>query len=232
MDGVIAGVKVLFFDVDDTLYAPSAGLGAKITSNIEKFLVNKMGVEPAESPTARARYQRRGTALAGLVAEAPADFSVDEYIDAVYNSIDYSQYLKPNPELRAMLEDIGRSRRVWAFSNTHKEHILDVLTALQIPPSTFEGIVEARGLHFVNKPTTVAYDNALLACGDCDPRQALLIDDNLENVEGARKYGMQVIHVTNADPTAAPESPTAGTMPPASIPNVMFLKKAYPDLFS
>jgi putative hydrolase of the HAD superfamily len=232
MDGVIAGVKVLFFDVDDTLYSPNCGLGAKITSNIEKFLVDKMGVEPVESPSARARYQRRGTALAGLVAEATADFSVDEYIEAVYGGIDYTQYIKPNPELKSMLEDIGRTRRVWAFSNTHKEHVLSVLAALNIPATTFEGIVEARGLHFVNKPTLDAYENALRACGDCDARQALLIDDNLENVEGARKFGMQTIHVTNADPkAAADETPEAWTMPQASIPDIMYVRKAYPDLF-
>jgi 2-haloacid dehalogenase len=52
------------------------------------------------------------------------------------------------------------------------------------------------------KPQAAIYD---LVCrtGGCEPDQAVLIDDNLPNVEGARSFGMSAIHHRSADDTAA-----------------------------
>jgi 2-haloacid dehalogenase len=52
------------------------------------------------------------------------------------------------------------------------------------------------------KPDAAIYD---LVCrtGGFQPGEAVLIDDNLPNVEGARAFGMNAIHHRSADETAA-----------------------------
>lgn len=246
VDGVMDGVKVVFLDVDDVLYPPSCGLGSRITENIERYLTARMGVAPADAAAARQRYQRSGTALAGLIAEAttgPGRFDIDEYIDCVYGDIEYPSHIRPNPALRAMLEELGKTRRLWTFSNAHKEHVLDVLKAAGIPATLFEGFIEARGLQFNKmKPDHSAFDAALLACGDCQPRQALLIDDKFDAVESARDYGLQAIHVSNSpdgyctsqgcnDHQARTASPRNSKLSQSCIQDITQLKQCYPDLF-
>lgn len=242
-DGVMAGVKVVFFDVDDTLYPAATGLGQKLTSNIERYLVTKLGVAADVAASARANYQKHGTCLAGLVAEMPPDFSIDSYISDVYGDVDYKKYIKPSPKLKMMLEEVAKTRRVWAFSNAHKEHVLDVLAALELPASLFEGIVEARGMNWILKPKHAAFDTALRACGDCDRRQALLIDDNFNNIDAARDYGMQAVHISNsedafcsstgcAEHQSRTASPRNSKVAQSCMCNTLELKVAYPDLLN
>ena len=52
------------------------------------------------------------------------------------------------------------------------------------------------------KPDPAIYD---LVCrtGDFRPDQAVLIDDNLPNVEGARAFGMGAVHHRSAEETIA-----------------------------
>lgn len=243
-DGVMAGVKVVFLDIDDTLYSPTSGLGTRITANIEAYLTNALGVPAADAPAARENYQKHGTTLAGLIAEDMAAFSIDAYIAAVYGGVPYSELLKPDPKLKALLESLSAKRRVFAFSNAHKEHVLAVLQAVGAPLACFEGFVEARGMMFANlKPTPSAYKKALQACGDCEPREALLIDDNFDNVEAARDFGMQAVHVSNEkdafcgsegcmEHQSRTASPRNSKVAQSCMQTVTDLSVAYPDLLA
>lgn len=241
-DGVMTGVKVVFFDVDDTLYAPSSGLSAHITSRIEAFLVEKMGVAAEDAASARANYQKHGTTLAGLVHEKPSDFPVGEYIDFVYGGVKYEEFLKPDAKMDAMLQALSKKRRVFAFSNAHKEHVLAVIAARGISLAAFEGFVEARGMGFKGlKPDTAAFTNALRVCGDCEPREALLFDDNFANVEAARDFGMQAVHISNSedayctsegcnDYQSRTASPRNSKVAQSCMCTPLDLPVAYPDL--
>lgn len=238
----MTGVKVVFMDVDDTLYPPSSGLTAHITSRIESYLVEKMGVAAEDAAGARANYQKHGTTLAGLVDEKPSDFPIDEYIDFVYGSIKYEDFVKPDAKMNAMLQALSKRRRVFAFSNAHKEHVLAVVTACGISLDAFEGFVEARGMGFKGlKPNPAAFTAALRVCGNCEPREALLIDDNFSNVEAARDFGMQAVHISNSEDAYCPSegcadhqsrtaSPRNSKVAQSCMPSALDLSIAYPDL--
>lgn len=239
-DGIMTGVKVVFMDVDDTMYPPSAGLGARITERIEAYLVEKMGVSAEDAPAARANYQKLGTTIAGLVAEKPG-FVIDEYIEFVYGSLDYANILEKSPKMSAMLETLSKKRRVYAFSNAHKEHVLEVIEAVGVSTAHFAGFVEARGMSFKDlKPSPVAFTNALKVA-NCEPREALLIDDNFSNVEAARDFGMQAVHIKNSDEPYCPSegcaehqsrtaSPRNSKVAQSCMSTALDLPVAYPDL--
>lgn len=238
----MTGVKVVFFDVDDTFYQPNCGLTAHITSRIDAYLVEKLGVSPEDTAAARANYQKHGTTLAGLVHEKPSDFPVGEYIDFVYGGIKYEDFLKPDAKMNAMLLALSKKRRVYAFSNAHKEHILAVIAALGISPAAFEGFVEARGMGFMGlKPEPAAFTNALRVCGDCEPREAVLFDDNFSNIEAARDFGMQAVHISNSedgyctseacnDYQSRTASPRNSKVAQSCMCTPLDLPVAYPDL--
>ena len=70
-------------------------------------------------------------------------------------------------------------------------------TALELFPffNTFEGVVVS-GQEKTRKPYKKMYD-ILLDRFSVDPETAVFIDDNLDNVQAAKKIGMQGIHFKN-----------------------------------
>jgi len=65
-----ARYETLIFDLDDTLYPLSIGLALACRSNIEAYMVEKLGIDAAIVPSMCTRlYQAHGTTMAGLWAE-------------------------------------------------------------------------------------------------------------------------------------------------------------------
>lgn len=62
--------ETLVFDLDDTLYPLSSGLAHACRLNIESYMVEKMGIDPAKVPDiCTTLYKSYGTTMAGLWAE-------------------------------------------------------------------------------------------------------------------------------------------------------------------
>jgi putative hydrolase of the HAD superfamily len=244
-DGVISGVRVVLVDVDNTLYAPTSGLLPAINANVDAYLVAHMGNSALDAPAARDAYVvSGGLALAGLLAEGDARFDADAFIAEVYGGLDYS-LVQHDPRIGKLLQEMaGRgARRVWLSSNQHKEHVLAVLDALGVPASAYDGVVEARGLGYKIKPCEETFSLAMRAIGDCDRREVLLVDDSWDNVEAAREFGMQAVHISNAsdaicdapgcqDHQALVQSPRNSTIAKSCIQNLSQMRLGYPDLFA
>lgn len=62
--------------------------------------------------------------------------------------------------------------------------------------------VVVSGLVGCCKPDAAIY-RLVCHAGNFQPQQAVLVDDNLPNVEGARTFGMHAIHHRSADETTA-----------------------------
>jgi pyrimidine 5'-nucleotidase len=244
-DGVISGVKVILVAVDDNLYSPTCGIPAAIDANIEAYLSKHMGCAPADAPAARARYAAAGSALAGLLLEADARFDADLFVTEVYESLDYSA-IKKDKKVAQILENMrggGGARRVWLYSSAHKEHVLSVLAALAVPAGAYDGIVEARGLGYKLMPSETSFSLAMRAVGDCQRREVLLVDHCWENVEAARGFGMQAVHVSNSaeplcdasgclDYQMIVSSPRNSKVAQSCMQTFAHITQCYPDLFS
>lgn len=65
-----ARYETLVFDLDDTLYPLSSGLAQACRLNIETYMVEKLGIDPAVVPDmCNKLYKAHGTTMAGLWAE-------------------------------------------------------------------------------------------------------------------------------------------------------------------
>ena len=185
-----AGLRFAVFDVDDTLYPPDNGLWDELAGRIDRYLVERIGVNPADSDTVRSQYYREhGTTLNGLMYEHP-ELDPLEYLAFVHD-LSYKELLRPDPELNRMLADLPLRKAI--FTNADRSHAENVLHHLGIRDH-FEAIVDIVALDFVNKPNKAAYET-LLSTLTAPAEACVLVEDSVRNIATAREMGMMTILV-------------------------------------
>jgi putative hydrolase of the HAD superfamily len=94
-----------------------------IDHRIDNFMQQKLNLTTAEITRLRSIYwQKYGTTLTGLMLHH--HIKPDEYIQNTYN-INIADFLKPDPTLAKVLENISFSKAI--FSNSPREYIQRVL---------------------------------------------------------------------------------------------------------
>ena len=105
---------VFFFDIDNTLYPQSSGIGDMMADRIRKYCVLRMGMtEEAAAKASKKYYLDYGLAIRGLLKHhsvSPVDY--DEFVDG---GLPLDSILAPNKPLREMILRI-KTRR-WVFTN-------------------------------------------------------------------------------------------------------------------
>lgn len=142
-----------------------------------------------------------GEATRRLKAEHPgAAELIEAFYDRFYEMLDH-----PFPEMAALVErlhDAGTPLYVLSNAPAFLDSWLRGPGADRHPfLGRFRDYVVS-GLVGCCKPEAAIYD---LTCrtGGFQPGEAVFIDDNLPNIQGARAFGMQAIHHRSADETSA-----------------------------
>lgn len=211
--------KVIFFDLDDTLYPRSAQLMRMIGERITEYIIHTIGIPADQAEAARRRWRSRyGTALRGLIEDGYT-FDLDDFFRYVHDIP--LGHVAPDPELRAMLLRLPLRRVV--LTNSNIEHADRVLAHLQIA-DCFERVIDIRALGLINKPDPRAYELALEMAGVA-AGEAILVEDTPANVAPARALGMTTILV-DCPP------PPAGAAPDADFhaPDILAVEPIVADL--
>ncbi len=181
--------KLIFFDLDDTLYPRSAQLMRMIGERITDYIIHTIGIPADQADAARRRWRSRyGTALRGLIEDGYT-FDLDDFFRYVHDIP--LGHVAPDPELRAMLLRLPLRRAV--LTNSNIEHADRILAHLQIA-DCFERVIDIRALGLINKPDPRAYALALEMVG-VSAGEAILVEDTPANVGPARALGMTTILV-------------------------------------
>ncbi|KAI9112236.1 hypothetical protein K1719_016759 [Acacia pycnantha] len=144
----------LLFDLDDTLYPRSNGVGSSCDQNVKDFLVEKLGIEKSKvDELGFLLYKNYGTSLAGLRAIG-YDFDYDEYHSFVHGRLPYEN-LKQDPVLRNLLLNLPYRKLI--FTNADKVHAVKALSRLGLE-DCFEGIICFETLNPTTKKITVSDD--------------------------------------------------------------------------
>jgi putative hydrolase of the HAD superfamily len=184
-----------FFDLDETLYPSSSGLWIEIRTRINAYMHERLGLSWEEIETVREQYFKEyGTTLRGL--QANYQVAMDDYLAYVHN-VPLEPHLKPNPELRAALE--GISARKLIFTNADCAHADRVTKVLGLE-GVFEGCIDVHVIAPHCKPMPGAFELALAAAGNPDPRNCVLFDDQGRVTRAARALGMYTVLVGRDDP--------------------------------
>ncbi|MEL6336150.1 MAG: pyrimidine 5'-nucleotidase [Pseudomonadota bacterium] len=198
--GAFPEVQTWIFDLDNTLYHPSAGLLDQINVRMTAFIMAEIGVDEARATDIRNRYFRRyGITLAGLMAHHGTEPS--RFLDTVHD-IDLSA-IAPEPALIAALARL-RARpgmRLIVHTNGGRTHARRVLEQAGLTDA-FDAVYAIEDKALTPKPEPEAYARVIAADGiDC--ARAAMIEDTVKNLVEPKRLGMGTVWVTE-DTTPAP----------------------------
>lgn len=184
---------VLFFDLDNTVYSESSGIGQMMIERIHSYCVDVMGMSTEEANDLGSKYFRDyGLAIRGLLKHHQVDpVHYDSYVDG---SLPLDSILSPNRALRAMIEALPPSYPKWIFTNAGITHAKRVLKLLDLE-GLFNGIIYCHYAdpNFVCKPDHAAFIKAMKIAGVQNSYQCVLIDDSRLNVEAALRMGWKAV---------------------------------------
>ena len=182
-------IRVILFDLDDTLYPRSAGIMVEIRRLILDYIQKRFELEPEEADALRDRYLRNyGTTMRGLQVNHGID--PEEYLHHVHN-IALHKYLRPNGELDAVLGEISQEKVI--FTNASREHAQQVLEMLGVRQH-FSRIIDVRDMEYESKPRKSAYER-ICRMLEVEPEECVLVEDNVRNLCPAKEMGMVTVLV-------------------------------------
>jgi len=185
----ITDLKVILFDLDDTLYPHNSGLWEQIRNRIEQFMREELHFTGEDISTTRDRLWRTyGTTLRGLQTEFQVD--MDTYLDYIH-AIPLDGYLDAQPKLAHILDNLPQPKFI--FTNSDGRHAKQVLELLDVA-DRFSQIIDIYALAPYCKPQTEAFQIALETVDEA-PEDCLFIDDSPVNLEKAQQLGMTTISV-------------------------------------
>jgi HAD superfamily hydrolase (TIGR01509 family) len=134
--------------------------------------------------------------FAGLRRSLSLDLTDDALLEG-WNDV----YVGPDAEVVDLLVQARTRFPLYAFTNTNPSHqtVWSRLFAREL--EVFDSIFVSSEIGH-RKPDRAAFE-AVASMIDVSPSRILFFDDGPENVEGARKAGLQAVHVTSADSVRA-----------------------------
>uniref|UniRef100_A0A0D3EZ86 Uncharacterized protein n=2 Tax=Oryza TaxID=4527 RepID=A0A0D3EZ86_9ORYZ len=218
----------LVFDLDDTLYPVTSGIGADVVRNIQAYMIEKLGVEESISlELCVLLYKQYGTTMAGLRAVG-YQFDYDDFHSYVHGRLAYEK-IKPDPVLRNILLSLPIRKVV--FTNGDRIHASRALKRLGIE-DCFERVVcfetlnptssslSAAGQveifdimkHLAHPEPGVELPKSPILCkpnidamlqalkvASINPKTSILFDDSARNIQAAKQIGMYTVLVGTSE---------------------------------
>ena len=181
-------VDTWVFDLDNTLYPPSARLFELIELRMTAWVMRALNVERAEADLLRARYWREhGTTLAGLMRLHDVDPA--PYLEEVHDIP--MDRLHPDPELAARIRALPGRRIV--YTNGCAPYAERVLAARGLS-GLFDAVYGVEHAGFHPKPDRAAFDQVFASDG-LRPPTAAMFEDDPRNLAVPFELGMRTVHV-------------------------------------
>lgn len=189
-------VETWVFDLDNTLYPPSARLFDQIEVRMTAWVMRTLDLSRAEADRLRRHYwETHGTTLAGLMREHGVD--PGPYLTEVHDiALDA---LTPDPVLAARIAALPGRRIV--YTNGCAPYAERVLAARGLS-GLFDAIYGVEHAEFHPKPDRAAFETVFAADG-LDPARAAMFEDDARNLAVPHAIGMRTVLVA-PEPLAAP----------------------------
>jgi putative hydrolase of the HAD superfamily len=194
---------VWLFDLDDTLHDASHASMRELHVAMGDYIVQQLGVSPAESDALRRSYWLRyGATLLGLVkhhgVHAPHFLHHTHLLPGLE-----ARVRGHGPDLAALARLPGRK---YILTNAPAAYALRVLAQLGIT-AWFDGILSIEDMHMFGhlrpKPDARMFQR-IAAQLRVAPSRCVLVEDTLVHQKAARQVGMQTVWMQRWLPTVAP----------------------------
>ncbi|MEL7214039.1 MAG: pyrimidine 5'-nucleotidase [Pseudomonadota bacterium] len=178
------------FDLDNTLYHPSARLFDQIEVRMTDWVQQALGVDKDRANHLRHHYwQTYGTTLAGLMAEHDVD--PDPYLHAVHE-IDLS-HLEKDQALAAEITALPGRKIV--YTNGSEPYARRVLHARGLE-DLFDAVYGVEHAAYRPKPDRAAFETIFSQDGVI-PTNAAMFEDDPRNLKAPHAMGMRTVHVAD-----------------------------------
>lgn len=183
-----AHVRFWVFDLDNTLYPPSARLFDQIEVRMTAYVQRALGVDRAKADHLRQHYWAQyGTTLAGLMAEH--DLDPAPYLTDVH-AIDMSHLERDDTLARHVSALPGRKI---VFTNASEPYASRVLAARGLS-DVFDAVYGVEHAQFRPKPEQAAFETVFARDG-IQPDQAAMFEDDVRNLRAPHAMGMRTVLV-------------------------------------
>ncbi len=181
-------IQTWVFDLDNTLYPPSARLFDLIEVRMTAWVMDELSVDKAEADRLRVHYwHTHGTTLAGLMREHGVDPA--GYLEDVHDiSMDS---LTPDPLLADTIRALPGRRIV--YTNGCAPYAERVLAARGLS-NLFDAVYGVEHAEFLPKPERAAFDT-VFAIDGLNPTTAAMFEDDARNLAAPHAMGMRTVHV-------------------------------------
>jgi pyrimidine 5'-nucleotidase len=175
----------IFFDLDDTLYPPDAGLWRAIKGRMNDYMRERLHIPEKDIPRLREKYYTQyGTTMRGL--QEHHHVNTEDFLAFVHD-LPLKEYLSPDSNQRSVIASLPT--RKWIFTNADIPHARRVLAALNLA-DLFENFVDVNAVAPYCKPMRESFQIALKLAGETDPARCVMIDDLPRTTRAAREAGM------------------------------------------
>ena len=186
--------KLWVFDLDNTLHNAVPHIFPHISRAMTGYLQTHLGLNAADANALRVRYwQRYGATLLGLRRHHP-QINLRHFLWHTHQFPQLHPMLVHQRGLRGLLRKLPGKKIL--FSNAPERYARDVLQALGLKDS-FADVWCVERTRFRPKPAAHGF-RSLLRHHGARPHQAIMVEDDLENLRTAKRLGMQTVWVTNA----------------------------------
>lgn len=190
-----AHIETWVFDLDNTLYPPSADLFGQMDTRFANYVTRLTGLDRDSAlALCKAYWTEYGSTLLGLMDHHDVD--PHEFLADVHD-IDISHLNEDTALVRAISALPGRKI---VFTNGSQFHAERVLKARGLRPE-FDAVHGTEHADFQAKPLHMAFDK-IFAKDGVVTRHAAMFEDEARNLAVPHRLGMRTVHVHPIQETA------------------------------
>jgi len=181
-------VDTWVFDLDNTLYPPSADLFGQMDGRFSAYVARLTGLDTHGAlRLCHAYWDEYGSTLTGLIAHHDVD---PHHFLADVHDIDIS-HLSQDAALSDAIAQL--SGRKIVYTNGSENHAKRVLAARGLT-SVFDAVYGVEHADFKPKPTQDAFDRVFAKDG-VTPQKSAMFEDEVRNLAVPHGLGMRTVHV-------------------------------------
>jgi len=205
--------RILVLDCDDTLYRNHGKTDEVIRNNIDAYVTEKLKLDVNK---VRGLYKKYGTTIRGLLKEGLIEEEqVDDFLEAIHTFPNEGRDLiKNDAKLRNFLNKVTVEKFIFTASiSSHAARCCRALGVEDLLISDSRPIIDARSTKLQSKYDTESFEICLREINEflnlqVDPVDIVFVDDNLKNVQCAKKIGWGVCILMGVRDKSERERPT------------------------
>ena len=183
--------KIWIFDLDDTLHNASAHIFPVMNRTMTQYIMDELSLDETAAHELRKHYLRvYGATLKGLMRHHGVD--AYHFLKETHRLMDLPNMVIQIKRLKHLLNSLPGRKCV--FTNAPREYAIRVLQLMGIE-DCFELVFSVESTKFHAKPSVRGFQ-LLLKTLKANPKNCIMLEDNLPALMTAKRLGMRTIWVT------------------------------------